>query len=507
MAYPSLDLGKRRSLRALALAVPASVAIFAVACASGDTTIGSPSSGAGGASHGATTSVTGAGGAAMNPCPPCLQDSDCMSGSFCGQFGGDEYCAPDCSQGQTCTPDRVCTTLDTAAGQQASLCVPRMAACGISAASSSAASTSASASTGSGETCGALLGPNLTACCTGCQSAHETCAANGCYNGWYCNTDSCHCQAPPDPSSCGTTSSTSTTSTTTSTSSSTGSGGNGGSVGPSGGKLDTLAFGVMGDTRPPNEGEISAYPTTIITKIAQDLQAVSPQLPFAISTGDYQYSDPTTTEAAAQMMLYLTARANFTNIVFPAMGNHECTGATDSNCGTGNSDGITKSYTSFLQMMLGPINQTKPYYSINIQSTSNAWTAKFVFIAANAWDSTQSSWLSSTLSQATTYTFVVRHEDSTSPTTPGVNPSETIIHQHPYTIEICGHTHTYAHYASEHLVVVGNGGAPLTGSINYGYVVARQRSSDGAMLFQSFDYDTNAMIDNFAITPTGSATQ
>jgi hypothetical protein len=204
-------------------------------------------------------------------------------------------------------------------------------------------------------------------------------------------------------------------------------------------------------------------------------------------------------------MLYLTARGNFNNIVFPAMGNHECTGATDSNCGSGNQDGITKNYSSFLSMMLAPINQSKPYYSINIQSTTGAWTAKFVFIAANAWDSTQSSWLSSTLSQATTYTFVVRHEDSGA-SAPGVSPSETIIHQHPYTIEICGHTHTYAHYSSEHLVVVGNGGAPLTGSVNYGYVIARQRTSDGAMVFQDFDYDTNAVYDTFVVTPTGSPT-
>ncbi len=493
-------LGRARA--ACVVLVPVVAAWIAVACASGGsaTTL---AGGNGGASSGPTTTGATGGGGATNPCPACIQDSDCASGSFCGQFGGDEYCAPDCSQGQACSADRFCASVATAAGQQASLCLPRMAACGVSTTSTTSASNTSS-STGSGEMCGSLLGPDLTACCTGCQSAHQTCQANGCYGGWYCNTDSCHCQAPPDPSTCGTASS--STSTSATSSSSTGGGGNGGSVGPSGGTLDTLAFGVIGDTRPPNEGQISAYPTTIITKIAQSLQAATPRLPFAISTGDYQFSDPSTTEAAAQFSVYLTARNNFTNIVFPAMGNHECTGATASNCGSGNTDGITKSYTSFLQMLLAPINQTKPYYSINIQSTSGAWTAKFVFVAANAWDSTQSSWLSSTLGQATTYTFVVRHEDSTANTAPGVNPSETIIHQHPYTIEICGHTHTYAHYGSEHLVVVGNGGAPLTGSINYGYVIARQRS-DGAMLFQSFDYDTNAVFDQFAVTPTGAATQ
>ena len=100
------------------------------------------------------------------------------------------------------------------------------------------------------------------------------------------------------------------------------------------------------------------------------------------------------------------------------MGNHECTGYTDSNCGSGNSDGVTNNYTAFLSQMLGPIGQTSPYYAINVNATDGSWTAKFVFIAANAWDSTQSSWLTTTMAKTTTYTFVIRHEAAEANTAP-----------------------------------------------------------------------------------------
>ena len=62
------------------------------------------------------------------------------------------------------------------------------------------------------------------------------------------------------------------------------------------------------------------------------------------------------------------------------------------------------------------------------------------------------------------------------PPRPGVTPStRQIIAAHPLTLLIAGHTHTYAYYASEKQIIVGNGGAPLAGSVNYGYVVAASR--------------------------------
>jgi hypothetical protein len=76
--------------------------------------------------------------------------------------------------------------------------------------------------------------------------------------------------------------------------------------------------------------------------------------------------------------------------------------------------------------------------------------------------------------------------------------ADTIISGHPLTLLIVGHTHTYAYYASEKQVVVGNGGAPLSGSVDYGYVIARLQSN-GSILFNEYDYATNAISNTFTV--------
>jgi len=212
----------------------------------------------------------------------------------------------------------------------------------------------------------------------------------------------------------------------------------------------------------------------------------------------------------------MTARAAFSNIMFPTMGNHECDGATADNCyacGSACSNvggscigGVceTPNQTIWASNMLAPINQTLPYYTININGTGNAWTAKFVFVACNAWSPTQATWLANQLSTSTTFTFIVRHEGSDAPTAPclsgtGSNNADTIITQHPYTLLIAGHTHTYEHLGSNtpNQVIVGNGGAPLSGSINYGYVIAQQ--SGTSITFTDYDYSTNAAVSSFTV--------
>ncbi len=129
-----------------------------------------------------------------------------------------------------------------------------------------------------------------------------------------------------------------------------------------------------------------------------------------MTTGDYMFASTGGTQAGPQLDLYLAARADFSGPLFPAMGNHECTGATASNCGAGAANGITANYSAYLSKLLAPIQKTEPYYAIKINASDSSWTAKLVFVAANAWSSTQATWLESTLSQPTTYTFVVRHE-------------------------------------------------------------------------------------------------
>ena len=266
----------------------------------------------------------------------------------------------------------------------------------------------------------------------------------------------------------------------------------------------SFKFAVVGDTRPPNEDDTAHYPTAIITKIFADVAAISPMPDFVVGTGDSQYSNPTGTQASAQLDKYIAARGSFTNPAYETMGNHECTGYTDSNCGTGNSDGVTANYTAFMTKMVQPLGFSTPYYVINKSASDGSWTAKFVFIAANAWDSAQSAWLTTTLAQPTTYTFIMRHEAHDANTAPGVTPSEAIIANYPYTLKIVGHTHTYSHTASSHEVICGNGGAPLTSGVDYGYGIV-ERLSNGDVQFTEYQYETNAVLDQFTLKANGSA--
>jgi len=263
-----------------------------------------------------------------------------------------------------------------------------------------------------------------------------------------------------------------------------------------------LSFGIIGDTRPAVVNDTAGYPTAIVTQIFTDLEAEAPHLGFAIGTGDYQFSSSTGTQTGPQLDLYLQARSHFTSPEYPTMGNHECTGATASNCGAGTTNGITGIFSTFTSKILTPLGLHNPYYSLLVTATDNSWTAKVVFVAANAWTSAQSTWLTSVLAQPTTYTFIVRHESSTANTAPGVKPSGTIIAAHPYTMLIVGHDHTYKHLSQKE-VLVGNGGAPLTTGSSYGYGVVRRRT-DGAIQFMFYNYQTHAVLDTFAVNADGS---
>ena len=280
--------------------------------------------------------------------------------------------------------------------------------------------------------------------------------------------------------------------------------GAGGSVTTHGGTVDCLSFAIVGDTRPSGINGTSTYPTSIITKIYQDIQAENPRPAFAVGTGDYIFATPNGTQSIPQFDKYLAARANFSGPMFPALGNHECTGATISNCGVGNASGTPANFTNFLDKLGAQAGQTRPYYSIDVKGTGGAWTAKFVFVAANAWDAAQAAWLETTMSKPTTYTFVIRHEPAgISGGPPGLDASEAILAAHPFTLKLVGHTHTYKYVPAAKEVVVGIGGAPLTSGHNYGYVVVRQRV-DGAVQFATFDYQSHALLHSFAVDANGN---
>lgn len=267
--------------------------------------------------------------------------------------------------------------------------------------------------------------------------------------------------------------------------------------------MDTLAFAIVGDTRPPFKNGTSLYPTAIVSKIWKAVEAESPHPEFTVTTGDYQFSSANGATAAAQLDLYLDAAKGYTGKVFYALGNHECTGATASNCGAGAADGLTQTYQIFLQKMLAPLGQKKPYYALNFADKKATWTAKFLFVAANAWSAEQAAWLESQLQQPTTYTLVVRHESSFAPEAPGVTPSQQLLQKYPYTLILAGHTHTVSYSAAQRQVIVGNGGAPLATAVNYGYAIIRQRP-DMALEFNAYDYQTHAVLLHFAVKPNGN---
>jgi hypothetical protein len=293
-----------------------------------------------------------------------------------------------------------------------------------------------------------------------------------------------------------------------------------GTIGNNGGSISRLVFAVAGDCRPNTEDDTSGYPTAIAQTIFEDVEALSPHPPLMIGTGDYQFSEASNGTGAAQVQLFMNARKKFTGAYFPAMGNHECgvsgsfSTSDNNDCGPGNPGGATVNYNAFISEMMQPIGQNKPYYSVNVSATDNSWTAKFVIIAANAWDSGQSSWLTGVMAQATTYTFVVRHEtsDATPPLPNGVPESDAILANAKYTMIIAGHDHTHGHYNDatgvHQEVIFGNGGAPITNGSDFGYGLFSQRC-DGAIVVDAIDYMTGATDGyfHFVATPDGALTQ
>lgn len=269
----------------------------------------------------------------------------------------------------------------------------------------------------------------------------------------------------------------------------------------------TFSFAVVGDTRPPDLDNLASYPEPVITKIWQDVEAFTPHPDFAVSTGDYLFASSTRTGASStvdrQLDLYLTARAYFHNAVFAAMGNHECTGATASNCGPGSRNGVTFNCAEYLRRMVAPYGFTQPYFAYEFAASDASWTAKVVVVAANAWSPAQAAWLDQELARPTTYTFVVRHENVTATTAPGVMPSEQIIARYPLTLKIVGHTHTYKYDADHHELVCGNGGAPLSSGADYGYAIV-ERLAGGAIQVTEYDYMSNAQVAQFRVNADGS---
>jgi hypothetical protein len=285
-------------------------------------------------------------------------------------------------------------------------------------------------------------------------------------------------------------------------------------VGPSGGRVPSLIFAVTGDTRPGLPDALGHYPSEVATEIFQDIQGLSPRPQFVVATGDYVFASPKKpferSEAPVHAELYLRAASQFQGQLFPAMGNHECQNHVSSNCCPTCTGGTPAAYQAFLWMLgrVGLPNQL-PYYVVHFAGSDPArpWTAKFVFIAANAWDDGQAAWLTGALGEATTYTFVVRHEpDYENDACLGCAASDAIVKQHPYTLLLCGHEHVFKIVRASHELVVGLGGAPIYGDNNHhGFALCSQQP-DGNIACQERDVGsgTSSYRDSqIVVTPEG----
>ena len=427
-----------------------------------------------------------------------------------------------------------------------------------------------SGSSGSSGTSGASGSSGSSTCVQSSQSSTKgaggggvSCGSSYCYGGWWCDENAKKCSSS-QPSDCTTTTSSSSGSsgssgatgsssssgasgsTTSSSSGSSGSsgttsGGTPGSIGPSGGSIPSLLFAVVGDTRPGMSGDATAcqYPQQIINGLYQQIEAQSPHPFFTITTGDYMCcgsgcsgsdsgcSSGQQLSCAQQAGIYTSAAQQFKGQVFSVLGNHECATSTSSNCGP--SGQSTENYTAFLTNILGTFGITpsvyptlansEAYYRIDIKSSdaTNPWTAKFLMLAANAWDSAQSSWLTAQLATQTTYTFVVRHEPtSTTNCGSGCSDSNSIVQsafgQGQVTMMLVGHSHIYRQdsisggYGSGSgggvELVIGNGGAPLS-SGNFGYEICQQVTG-GNITCTQYEYQSNAVVGTVTVNAAGA---
>jgi hypothetical protein len=253
----------------------------------------------------------------------------------------------------------------------------------------------------------------------------------------------------------------------------------------------TFRFAAFGDVRPGSPNDTANYPTEIVTALFKQIAAEGAQL--AVGTGDYMFASTWNGAGVdAQVALLLGAEAGFAGPVYHTLGNHECSGGTASNCPRGDE---TPNIRAFMAK-LAPAGTPTPWYRVDVDTGRGA--AKLVFVAANAWSDAQAQWLETQLADPTAYTFVIRHEPPAVTETPGVAPSDAIIHRYPITLELFGHWHRYQRLDEKHLVS-GNGGAPLSFG-HYGFVLV-DLLQNGNLSVTEIDYATGNVSDALTICP------
>ena len=261
-------------------------------------------------------------------------------------------------------------------------------------------------------------------------------------------------------------------------------------IGTDGGTVTLLRFVQFGDIQPKDLDDDGRYPSITVQSIFTQAAGKKPN--FMTGVGDYIFAD-SYDHAVAQMDMLLEAEKPYPHTIIHPMGNHECTGYTNSNCPNGNETGQVKAYFEKLLTF-----SSTCYFKVDIKTSLG--DAKVVYVCANGWNSTQETWLRGVMAQQTKYTFVVRHEPPSVTEAPGVSPSEPILKAYKNTLYMYGHIHEYQHLSTNE-VISGNGGATLAGDF-FGYLFVEQLP-DGNVKVTEYKQGSDEAMDSFTLTPDG----
>jgi hypothetical protein len=274
----------------------------------------------------------------------------------------------------------------------------------------------------------------------------------------------------------------------------------GGTVALTGGTVDRLYFGYTGDTRDSSSG--SGYSSQLKATISGIYTAMKANgVSFALDGGDHMEAS-SNSEATACMQDYTSAAALLGKPVFMTAGNHECSQSFN-NGSCGSSFTTDSKGSAFMAALTQTIGATEPYYRFDVMT--NSGKATFIVIADDAWDTTQSNWLTAQLTDADTnskYTFVSKHHPLGNTDQPFFPTIYSTVTSHKYTLFLTGHTHEYKHQYSDHRsVVMGAGGAPLQPTQTWnGYLTAMQ-CPDDHIYVTVYDSATGSMMDSWNVPP------
>ena len=372
---------------------------------------------------------------AGHTCQPCTLSTECGAGS-CAQYAGNDFCAKPCTFPTDCARSEVCYQLTTLEGASVNGCVP------------------------AGGTCGTNPG------CGACDAGRCDLVAG------LCNEEDAGTGLDAGPG--------------------VDAGAFDGTVTADGGTVGRLYFAVVGDTRPAVTDDTGHYPTEIINSIYSEIEGLRPRPQFVVSTGDFINADPYFSQARKQLALYTAAMSRYAGPVFASMGNHECTSLSSVNC-SGGLFNQTPSYKAFFEAMVKPLGKAQPYYSIPVGALDGSWTSKVLILACNYWNTEQRTWLEQELQKPTTYTVVVRHQNSGGPCGGDV---DKLLEKYPYTLLLVGHIHTFSHTGKQ--VMVGTGGAPILTGVPHGFATVEQLAQGGLKVTQ-YDSSTGLPVTSFTL--------